>query len=64
MRTCSVGCCMMSCTSRNARGADEPPVIAEANAIGEVRYAGADGVAIRLTNEARAGSLESGHAPT
>ncbi|CAH0444457.1 hypothetical protein [Ralstonia pseudosolanacearum] len=52
----AVGRCMMSCTSRDASGADEPLAIDEATAIGEVQYAGADGAAIRLANEARAGS--------
>lgn len=44
---------MMSCTAQDARGAAEPLVIDEATAIGEVQYAGADGAAIWLTNEAR-----------
>ncbi|MCK4140461.1 hypothetical protein [Ralstonia pseudosolanacearum] len=60
----AVGRRMMSCTAQDARGAAEPLVIDEATAIGEVQYAGADGAAIWLTNEARAGSQESGYAST
>ncbi|OAI77503.1 hypothetical protein RSP799_18285 [Ralstonia solanacearum] len=46
----AVGCCMISPTSRGARGADEPLVIDEAIALGEVQYAGADGAATGLAN--------------